>query len=147
MSRPHPVVLFDGVCNLCNWTARHIIRHDPSGRFRLASLQSRPGRDLVAQYGVDPDTINTVVLVENGNVYTKSDAALMIARRLRGPSQFLWPMRFLPRPIRDAAYDWVSRNRYQIFGKREECMIPGSGIQERFLDGGELPVELAERPA
>lgn len=137
----HPVVLFDGVCNLCNRSVAYIIRHDPRGRFRLASLQSAVGRALVAEHGLDPDALDTVVLIERGKLYRKSDAALRIARRLRGPSRFWWTARFVPRPLRDAAYGWVARNRYRWFGKRDECMVPGPGVRERFLDFEEASVE------
>lgn len=135
----HPIVLFDGVCNLCNRSVRHIIRNDPQGRFRMASLQSEVGRRLAAEHRLDASDMNTVVLIERGKVYTKSDAALGIMRRLRGASRFAWPLRFVPRAVRDAAYDLVSRNRYRWFGRRDECMVPGPGIQERFLDAGEDP--------
>ena len=137
----HPIVLFDGVCNLCNRSVVHIIRHDPKARFRLASLQSPIGRELVAQHGLDPDALDTIVLIDRGKVYTKSDAALRIARRLRGPSRFWWTARLVPRPVRDAAYDLVARNRYRWFGKRDECMVPRPGDRERFLDYDEVSVE------
>jgi predicted DCC family thiol-disulfide oxidoreductase YuxK len=142
MSRPKRVVLFDGVCNLCNWSVRHIVRNDPHGRFQLASLQSPVGRRLVSDCGLDPDALDTVVLIENGRVYTRSDAALRIGRRLQGLSRFLWPTRLVPRPIRDAFYDWVSRNRYRIFGKREVCMVPDPGFRERFLDAEETTAQV-----
>jgi len=145
MSAEHPVVLFDGVCNLCNRSVAHIIRNDPKGRFRMASLQSTAGRELVAGHSLDGDAMDTVVLIEKGRVYTKSEAALRIARRLRGPSRFWWTARFVPRPLRDAVYDLVSRYRYRWFGRREECMVPGPGVRDRFLGGGDAPVELEER--
>ena len=137
----HPIVLFDGVCNLCNRSGVHIIRHDPKARFRLASLQSSIGREIVAQHGLDPDALETIVLIDRGTVYTKSDAALRIARRLRGPSRFWWTARFVPRAPRDAAYDWVARNRYRWFGKRDECMVPRPSDRDRFLDYDEVGVE------
>lgn len=134
MSASHPVVLFDGVCNLCNGSVQHIIRHDPRGRFRFASLQSDAAREMLTEHGLDPDDLDTIVLVEGRRVHTKSDAALRIARRLRGPSRYWWTARFVPRPLRDAVYDWVGRNRYRWFGRRDECIVPGPGVRERFLD-------------
>lgn len=133
----HPVVLFDGVCNLCNRTVQYIIRHDPEGRFRFASLQSSAGRELQERYGFDPDAVNTIILVERERSYSRSDAALRIARRLKGPVRFGWIARFVPRLLRDAVYDWIGRNRYRWFGRREECMVPSADLRERFLDAGE----------
>jgi predicted DCC family thiol-disulfide oxidoreductase YuxK len=133
----HPIVLFDGVCNLCNLSVAYIVRHDPKGRFHFASLQSNAGRELQGEYGFDPDVVNTIVLIERGRAHTKSDAALRIARRLKGPVRFWWVARFVPRPVRDAIYDWIGRNRYRWFGKRDECMVPGPGVRERFLDSDE----------
>jgi predicted DCC family thiol-disulfide oxidoreductase YuxK len=137
--KAHPIVLFDGVCNLCNRSVAHIVRHDPKGRFRLASLQSAVGRSLQQEYGFNPDAVNTLVLIERGKAYTKSDAALRIARRLKGPVRYWWAARFVPRFFRDTLYDWIGRNRYRWFGKRDECMAPGPGVRERFLDADETP--------
>lgn len=133
----HPVVLFDGVCNLCSRSVQYIIRHDPKGRFRFASLQSEIGRELQERHGFDPNAVNTIVLIEHGKAYAKSDAALRIARCLSGPMRLWWLARFVPRPIRDLVYDWMGRNRYRWFGRREECMVPGQGVRERFLDADE----------
>jgi predicted DCC family thiol-disulfide oxidoreductase YuxK len=131
---PDPIVLFDGVCNLCNRSVQYIIRRDPRGRFRFASLQSDAGRRLLEEHGLGQDAMNTVILLERGKIYSKSDAALRILRRLRGPSRFWWSARFVPRPLRDAVYDWVARNRYSWFGRRAECMVPTPDVRERFLD-------------
>jgi predicted DCC family thiol-disulfide oxidoreductase YuxK len=133
----HPIVLFDGVCILCNRSVRHIIRHDPDARFRMASLQSDAGRALQQQYALDPDALDTVVLIDKGRVYTRSDAALRIMRRLEGTSKYWWHARHIPRPVRDFAYDLIARNRYRWFGKRDECMVPRPGDRQRFLDAEE----------
>ena len=135
--KEHPIVLFDGVCNLCNRSVAYIIRHDPKGRFRMASLQSAVGCSLQEEHGLDPGAVNTIVLIERGVAYTKSAAALRIARRLKGPVRYWWTVRFVPRVIRDALYDWIGRHRYGWFGKRDECMVPGAGVRERFLDADE----------
>lgn len=130
----HAVVLFDGVCNLCNGAVNFIIDRDPAGYFRFAPLQS----DAAAPYldgadGVAGD-LGTIVLVEDGETYVRSTAALRVARRLTAP----WPLLFLaiavPRPLRDAVYDWVAHNRYDWFGKRDECRLPTPGLRDRFLD-------------
>ena len=144
--RTHPIGLFDGVCNLCNRSVAHIIRNDPAGRFHFASLQSSVARSLGSKFGFDPATLDTIVLIENGCVYTRSDAALRIARRLQGPSRHWYLASVIPRPVRDALYDWVSRNRYHWFGRRAACMVPGPGVRERFLDAEEQPISAAANP-
>lgn len=127
------IVLFDGVCHLCNGAVRWIIRRDRRGRFRFASLQSETGSALLSRYGVQPGT-DSMVLIEGGRWYPESTAALRIARRLDG----LWPLAYVliivPRPLRDSLYRYIARRRYRWFGRSETCMIPDSGIRERFLD-------------
>ena len=135
----HAVVLFDGVCNLCNRSVAFIIRHDPKSRFRLAALQSDVGRELLALHGLNADEVNTVVLIAGDRVYTKSEAAVRIARRLSGWARLWWWAGLVPRPLRDAVYDWVSRNRFRWFGRRDACMAPAPGVRERFLDADERP--------
>jgi predicted DCC family thiol-disulfide oxidoreductase YuxK len=130
----HPIMLFDGVCNLCSGSVQFIIRHDPKGRFRFASLQSEAARRLGEEHGFDPADLDTVVLIEKGRVYTKSDAAVRIARRLRGSARHWYAARHLPRPLRDALYDVVARNRYRWFGQKAECMAPTSELRAPFLD-------------
>jgi predicted DCC family thiol-disulfide oxidoreductase YuxK len=125
-----PVVLFDGVCNLCNGAVRFLIARDPSARFRLAALQSEAARRLL---GKQPP-LESIVLVEAGRTYTKSAAALRIALGLRFPWPLLYAFLLVPRPLRDAVYDWVARHRYGWFGKREVCMVPTPEIRGRFLE-------------
>lgn len=127
------VVLFDGVCNLCNGSVQFIVRHDPAGRFRFASLQSEAGQALLRRHGLDPDDLFSVILVEGGRAYARSDAALRIARGLSGPLKAAGALRVVPRPLRDAVYGWVARNRYRWFGRREACMIPTPELRARFL--------------
>lgn len=130
----HPVVLFDGVCNLCSSSVRFIIQRDPHAVFRFASLQSETGRRLLQEKGMDvksePDS---VVLVEEHAVHVKTDAVLRIAARLSG----LWPLfrvfRILPRSFRDPVYDWVGRNRYRWFGRQDYCAMPDPSLRARFL--------------
>lgn len=128
------VVLFDGVCNLCSASVRFVVRRDPAGRFRFASLQSAAGRELLLRHGLDPDDLHSVVLVEGGRAYTRSDAALRIARGLRGAWPLLGLLRAVPRPVRDGAYRLVAANRYRWFGKRDACMLPSPGLRGRFLE-------------
>lgn len=140
----HPVVLFDGVCNLCNWGVRFVIRRDPAGEFRFAPLQSAPAADLLEDCGLDPGQRDTWVLVDDGDCYTKSDAAVRVAARLGGGVGLLSALRYVPRPIRDLGYDLVAASRYRIFGRREECMVPTGDVADRFLVGDGRPNEPPE---
>ncbi|WP_018627941.1 thiol-disulfide oxidoreductase DCC family protein [Niabella aurantiaca] len=127
-----PVILFDGVCNLCNSAVRFVIKHDKKGMFRFAALQSPAGERFAQQYGIPP-AYNSVVLISSGRAFLKSAAALRIARRLGG----LWPLLYVfiavPAPIRDRIYDFVARNRYRWFGRADHCLRPTPGLQEKFI--------------
>lgn len=127
------IVLFDGVCHLCNSSVNFIIRHDPHGRLKFAPLQSPVGQELLRQHNLSSDILDTFVLIESGRAYTRSTAALRVARRLSG----LWPVAYVgivvPRPIRDAVYRLIARNRYRWFGKRDACMMPTAEVKARFL--------------
>ncbi len=132
VDRAGPVLLFDGVCNLCTGTVRFVVDRDARKRFRFASLQSPAAARLLGPGAAD--RLDSMVLVEGGRVWRKSNAALLTARRLDG----LWPllavMLVVPRPIRDAAYDWIGRRRYRMFGKRDTCWAPTGDLADRFLD-------------
>ncbi|MFL6196629.1 MAG: thiol-disulfide oxidoreductase DCC family protein [Thermoanaerobaculia bacterium] len=129
----HPIVLFDGVCNLCSTSVQFILRRDPAGRFRFASLQSPAGQELQARFGMDPAALDSVILVEGDRWYKESDAALRIARGLKGAWKLLTVLRLIPRPLRDAAYRLIARNRYRWFGKTEVCWLPTPELRGRFL--------------
>ncbi|AWB26455.1 thiol-disulfide oxidoreductase DCC family protein [Halococcoides cellulosivorans] len=130
----HPVVLFDGVCNLCNAVVQFILPRDPEGVFRFASLQSAVGQSVSEAYELPTEAFDSVVLVEDGDCYTRSDAALRILRRLGGVYRLLSYARVVPRPIRDAVYDLVATYRYRVFGRREACARPPEDAESRFLD-------------
>jgi predicted DCC family thiol-disulfide oxidoreductase YuxK len=130
----HPVVLFDGVCNLCHGAVRFVLERDPAARFRFAPLQSEIGRSLLERHGLDPGALDTVVLVDAGGAHARSDAALRIARELGFPWSWLAALRALPRPLRDALYGIVVRRRYRWFGRRDACPPPPPRWRERFLD-------------
>lgn len=129
-----PVVLFDGVCNLCTGAVQFIIERDPTGVFRFASLQSEAGQELLARFDLPTDDFDSFVLVEGNDYYTKSSAALRVAKRLGGAYALLYPFRFVPRVIRDGVYDLVADHRYQVFGRKEQCMMPTPELESRFLD-------------
>jgi predicted DCC family thiol-disulfide oxidoreductase YuxK len=126
-------VLFDGVCNLCNSSVQFIIRNDRRGRFRFAALQSEVGRELLQQYQLPEKALNTVVLIAGGRAFTRSTAALEIARRLDGAWPICYAAVALPRFLRDSAYNFIARNRYRWFGKQEACMMPSPELKQRFL--------------
>ena len=130
---PPPIVLFDGVCNLCNGSVQFLLKRDPEGRFRFASLQSDAGRSLMTEHGLDPDALSSVVVVEDGRVWQESSAALRIARHLPGAWKLLRVFAAVPRPLRDALYRWIARNRYHWFGKTETCWLPTPELKARFL--------------
>jgi len=130
----HPVLLFDGVCNLCNGVVQFIIPRDPEGRLRFAPLQSEAGRGLLAGHGLSTTSLDSVVLVEDGTVYRKSDAVLRVAELLGWPYRAATVAHVVPRTVRDGVYDLVADTRYDIFGKRDRCMIPDEDVSDRFLD-------------
>lgn len=134
MPTPEPaLVLFDGVCNLCQGSVQFILKRDPRGRFRFASLQSDEGSRRLAEHGLPSESLTTLVLLEEGKAYLRSTAALRIARHLSGA----WPLAavflLVPRPLRDRIYDFIARNRYRWFGKTEACLLPRPEWRERFL--------------
>ena len=129
-----PVVLFDGVCNLCNGAVQFVIKHDKKNRFRFASLQSHTGAHLLQQYHLPANELNSFILIDDGKAYTRSTAALKVAKKLTGIWPMLYTFMIIPRIFRDSIYDWVARNRYKWFGKKEECMIPTPELKARFLN-------------
>jgi predicted DCC family thiol-disulfide oxidoreductase YuxK len=128
------VLLFDGVCNLCNASVQFIIKNDPSGKIKLTSLQSESGQSLLEAHNLSKTKLFSLVLIHENQLFLRSEAVLQIARVLRQP----WPVfykigRFVPRFFRDKLYDLISKFRYKIFGKRNECMIPSRDLMDRFL--------------
>lgn len=130
----HPLVIFDGVCNLCEASVNFIIRHDPRGVYRFVPSQTPLGEALQAQYGINTTTLDTVVLIRDGKVFTESDAAAQIAREFDGAWRLLGWVRFVPRPLRDWVYRRIAANRYAWFGRKEVCMLPTPEIRGRFLE-------------
>lgn len=129
-----PILLFDGVCNFCAGSVRFTIQRDPAGIFHFASLQSETARQLLKDHHLNPDAIDSVVLIEGGRAWRESDAALRVCRQLTWPWRWLWPLRFVPRFLRDAAYRLIARNRYRWFGKTDTCLVPTPDMRARFLD-------------
>lgn len=132
---PHEqVVLFDGVCKLCNGWAKFLIRHDHQRRFRLASVQSPQGQALLEWCGMPTDEYETLVLIRNGRPHKRSDAILRILGGLPMPWRLGVVGRIIPGPIRDWLYDRIARNRYRLFGKYDTCLVLTPDHRSRFLD-------------
>lgn len=127
------VLLFDGVCNLCNASVQWVLKRDRKGVFKFAALQSEAGQELLRKFGFSPENFDSVVLIAGNRIFTRSDAALETVRRMGGLWSLSAVFKIIPRPIRNALYDWVARNRYRWFGRREECMLPRPEWKERFL--------------
>ena len=131
--KQHPVLLFDGVCNLCDESVQWVIRHDPASKFRFVSLQSEKGQELLRAHNLPTNELNTVVLVDGGKAFTRSDVPLRIFGKVGGGWSLLTAFRIVPRFLRDAVYDWIARNRYRWFGKKEACWLPTPELKSRFL--------------
>jgi len=132
-----PVVLFDGHCILCNALVDRLIRLDRRRALRLAPLQSRAGRDLLRAHGLDPDRRDTLVVVADGELRLRSDAALTVAAHLPPPWSWLRALRLMPRSWRDRLYGAVARRRQRWFGTCESCRVPTERDRERFLPGAD----------
>ncbi len=130
----HKVILFDGVCNLCNGAITFIIDRDASDLFRYAPLQSNIGKELAIKHHIDLKSVDSIILVTEKRAYTKSTAALKIAKHLNGGWPLLSLFLIIPKFIRDWVYDFIARNRYKWFGKKEACMIPTPELKSKFLD-------------
>jgi predicted DCC family thiol-disulfide oxidoreductase YuxK len=128
----HPILIFDGVCNLCEWSVAFIVKRDKSAKFRFVAAQSDLGHKMQNEFGIDAIRDTTMVLLKDGNLYTKSDAAIEIAKDLDGLWKVLRVISVLPRSWRDSAYTYVANNRYRWFGQKQECLLPGDEVRSRF---------------
>ncbi len=129
----HGIVLFDGVCNLCNSSVQFVLKRDAADYFRFAALQSDTGQQLLQQSGLPTRHFSTFVFIEKGKYYTQSTAALKVAKHLNG----LWPLLYafivVPPFIRNFVYRLIANNRYRWFGKQESCMIPTPELKAKFI--------------
>ncbi|MGE0803331.1 MAG: DUF393 domain-containing protein [Lautropia sp.] len=131
-----PILLFDGECNLCDATVRFVLQHERAAEFRFAALQSAPARELLAPFGVAPDDLSTVLVLEGNRLWRESDAVVRILRRLRLPYRLLAALALLPRGLRDRGYRFVGGRRYAWWGRRESgdvCPTATPAQRERFL--------------
>lgn len=127
------IVLFDGVCNFCNSSVNFMIRKDNTDYFRFLALQSDKGKKIVEQFKLDPENLQTVILLENGRIYTRSTAALRIAKKLRGGWKLFYGFVIVPPFIRDMFYNIIAKNRYRWWGQKDSCMVPTADVRSKFL--------------
>ena len=133
MTSDSNIILFDGVCNLCNFWVNFIMDRDAKSVFKFASLQSEAGIKLIEKHSINTKDIDSVILIMNNKYFVKSEAALKIAGELTLFWKIFYYLRFIPCPIRDFLYDIIAKNRYSIFGKRESCRIPTEEEKSKFI--------------
>lgn len=129
------IVLFDGVCNLCSSSVQFIIDRDTRSRYRFASLQSDIGKKLLNKFALPEDALYSIILVREDSFLERSDAALEIARNLSGAWPLFYIFKIVPKFLRDPVYNWISRNRYTWFGKKDACWLPTPELRKRFIEG------------
>ena len=132
--RGKKVILFDGVCNVCDSFVQFVLKRDKKGQFLFASLQSEIGKQLLKKHQIEVEELSTVVLIDNDQVYIHSDVSLIVMKEIGGLYSVFYFFKFLPKNWRDRLYDWFSSNRYRFFGKKEVCMLPEPEWRSRFLD-------------
>lgn len=134
ISADDKVVLFDGVCKLCNGWSQFLIKHDKNGIFKLCSVQSSEGADILLWFGFPTSSFDTMLYVEGCRIYTQSDAFLQIVSQLPKPWCYMSLVRIVPRPVRNWFYDRIALNRYWLFGRYDQCLLPNPEQHNRFLD-------------
>jgi predicted DCC family thiol-disulfide oxidoreductase YuxK len=133
MNQDHDIILFDGVCNLCNGAINFIIARDPKNRYKFAALESEVGQKLLATHEINPDEIDSIVLIRNNNAYVKAGAAIRIAQYMSGGWPIFYAFRIIPGFLSNVIYDFIAKNRYRWFGKKDSCMIPTPELKSKFL--------------
>jgi len=128
-----PVIFFDGVCNLCNASVQFVIAQDKKDQFKFTALQGDFAKEILPKFNADSEKLNTILLLEDGRLYTKSSAALRIARKLNGLIPLLYAFIVIPKFIRDWVYDIVAKNRYRWWGRQESCWVPTPELKNKFL--------------
>lgn len=128
------LLLFDGVCHLCDASVRFVVRHDPAGKIKFAPIQSPLGRELYLRHGLAPEAPDSMLFLTPQGAFKASDAAIEIARTLGGVWKLATLLKPLPCALRDAVYFFVARNRYRWFGRHDACMMPTAELKQRMLD-------------
>ncbi|MFC0264318.1 thiol-disulfide oxidoreductase DCC family protein [Fontibacter flavus] len=134
----HDIILFDGVCNLCNGAVDFIIKRDKNDCFKVASLQDETVKPLLKDYQIKENYLDSLVLIRGKHVFYKSRAALEISRKLNAFWPLFYGLVIIPDFIRDPIYDWIARNRYKWFGKKETCRLPNEEEKQKFLSPNDL---------
>jgi predicted DCC family thiol-disulfide oxidoreductase YuxK len=129
----HPVILFDGVCNFCNYWVNFAIKRDKKKQLRFTQLQGETAGPLLARYQLHPTSLSSVIFIDKDKAWTQSSAAIRICKHLDGGWKLFYGLMIIPKFIRDFIYNIIARNRYKWFGKKDTCMIPAPGVRERFL--------------
>jgi len=127
------IILFDGVCNFCNFWVNFVMARDKRDLFRFAPLQSNVAKEKLTKYKSEHTKLESVILISDDKVYMKSTAALLISKDLSGPVKVLFPLIVIPKFLRDFIYDLIAKNRYKIFGKKDSCRIPKEEEKSKFL--------------
>ena len=130
----NPLVLFDGVCNLCNSSVQFIIKNDPAGYFKFAPLQSEKGQEILKRFNMKTDDYDTFILYKNGQIYTRSTGVLHVLKHFNNYYRFFYFFIIIPSFIRDYLYNFVAGNRYRFFGRKDACMIPTPELKARFIN-------------
>jgi predicted DCC family thiol-disulfide oxidoreductase YuxK len=128
------IILFDGVCNLCNYTVQFVLKRDKKNQFLFGSLQGKYGQEILTKNHLPTDSFNSFMLLEEDRLYTRSSGALRMLKHLGGGWGLLYAFIIVPEFIRDAVYNLIAKNRYKWFGKKEECWVPTPAYKARFLD-------------
>ena len=128
------IILFDGVCNLCNKIVKFIIKRDKKARFKFASLQSEIGKFYLKKFNLPINKLDTVVYIRYGNPYTRSSAGLYVLKDLGGFWNLFFGLIIFPTSFRDLFYNLIAKSRYKIWGKKDSCIIPSQEISDRFID-------------
>lgn len=134
METEKKIILFDGVCNLCNSSVLFVIKRDPKDQFRFAPLQSQIGSAIATKHKIDTSQVDSIMLIADGKAYVKSSAALKIAKHLTGGYPLLFGFMIIPSFIRNWVYDYIAKNRYRWYGKQTSCMIPTPELKSKFLE-------------
>lgn len=126
------VIFFDGVCNLCNSSVQFVIQHDQKDQFKFTALQGAYAKEMLPKFNADPEKLNTILLLEDDRLYTKSSAALRVTRKLNGLIPLLYAFIIIPKFMRDWVYDGIAKNRYKWWGKQESCWVPTPELKCKF---------------
>ncbi|HRG58989.1 MAG TPA: DCC1-like thiol-disulfide oxidoreductase family protein [Bacteroidia bacterium] len=134
LEQNNKILLFDGVCNLCNSSVLFVIKHDKNKLIKYASIQSKKGKILMNKFGVNELYFGSLIFIDNDKVYLKSAGALRVTKYLNGWWPLLYGLIIIPKFVRNKVYDYIAKNRYQWFGKKESCMVPSIEIKSLFID-------------